>query len=99
MRGGTPNQAVFDELVAGLDAKLNGYDAILAKQKYLAGDVCFSVMNEVESSLTWKHSMQSFTLADLFHLPYGSLLAYAGTDVMERKPNVARYVLLESGSI
>lgn len=29
-------------------------------------------------------------MADLFHLPYGTLLAFAGSDVMTRKPNVAR---------
>ncbi|KAJ7711887.1 glutathione S-transferase [Mycena metata] len=31
------------------------------------------------------------TLADLFHLPYAPLLATAGSDIMTRKPNVARW--------
>jgi len=31
------------------------------------------------------------TLADLFHLTYGSYLAAAGTDVIEKRPNVARW--------
>lgn len=36
--------------------------------------------------------MQEITLADLFHLPMGTMLASAGTDVLESKANVARYV-------
>ncbi|KAJ7111837.1 glutathione S-transferase [Mycena epipterygia] len=70
--GGTSDKAVFDALVAQLSAKLDAYEVILGKQKYLAG-------NEV-------------TLADLFHLPYGSLLAHAGCDLMTSKgPNVTRW--------
>ncbi|TFK36731.1 glutathione S-transferase [Crucibulum laeve] len=38
MLGGTPNKAVFDESIATLDKKLDVYDMILGKQKYLAGD-------------------------------------------------------------
>jgi glutathione S-transferase len=34
---------------------------------------------------------QEVTLADLFHLPYGSMLAVAGSDIMSTKPNVARW--------
>ncbi|KAF9459959.1 glutathione S-transferase [Collybia nuda] len=67
----TPDRAVFDKLIAGLAAKLEAYDAILGKQKFLAG-------NEI-------------TLADLFHLPYGSMLAIAGSNVLETKPNVDRW--------
>ncbi|KAJ7097165.1 thioredoxin-like protein [Mycena belliarum] len=52
MWGLTPDKAVFDTLIAGLSAKLEVYEIILGKQKYLAGD--------------------EITLADLFHLPYGS---------------------------
>ncbi|KDR68524.1 hypothetical protein GALMADRAFT_146195 [Galerina marginata CBS 339.88] len=37
-RGITPDQEVFDKLIAGLSAKLDVYDKILSKQKYLAGD-------------------------------------------------------------
>ncbi|KAG6834864.1 hypothetical protein H0H93_006838, partial [Arthromyces matolae] len=68
--GEDPDPVVFDALIQKLDAKLEGYDKILSKQKYLAG-------NEL-------------TLADLFHLPHGSLLAVAGSNVLERKPNVSR---------
>ncbi|KAG6826977.1 hypothetical protein H0H92_013682 [Tricholoma furcatifolium] len=67
----TPDPAVFDALIKKLDAKLDVYDKILGKQKYLAGD--------------------EVTLADLFHLPYGTMLSVAGSNIMETKPNVARW--------
>ncbi|KAJ6577057.1 glutathione S-transferase [Mycena vulgaris] len=72
MRGMTSDKATFDTLVAGLSGKLDAYEVILGKQKYLAG-------NEV-------------TLADLFHLPYGTMLARAGSDLLTTKgPNVTRW--------
>ncbi|KAF8063505.1 glutathione S-transferase [Lyophyllum atratum] len=72
IQGLTSDQAVVDEHLKKLDAKLDAYDVILSKQKYLAGD--------------------ELTLADLFHLPIGSLLEAAGSNVMETKPNVARWL-------
>ncbi|KAF8195245.1 glutathione S-transferase [Mycena galopus ATCC 62051] len=72
MRGKTSDKAVFDAHIATLSARLDGYEVILGKQKYLAGD--------------------EVTLADLFHLPYGSMLAKAGSDLMTTKgPNVTRW--------
>jgi glutathione S-transferase len=70
-RGLTPDPAVFKEKIDALDERLNVYDKILSKQKYLAGD--------------------ELTLADLFHLAYGALLAPAGSDILSTKPNVARW--------
>ena len=70
MRGLTPDKATFDGLIAQLEPKLDVYEKILSKQKYLAGD--------------------ELTLADLFHLPYGTLLAQAGSNAIEVRPNVAR---------
>ncbi|KAF8875523.1 glutathione S-transferase [Infundibulicybe gibba] len=72
MRGGVPDEAVYNRLIATLTSKLDAYDIILGKQKYLAGD--------------------EITLADLFHLPYGSMLPITGSNVIETKPNVARRV-------
>jgi len=43
-RGGVPDEAVIADLVKSLDGKLDGYEKILSKQKYLAGDVSFSSM-------------------------------------------------------
>jgi len=71
MRGLEANQARVEELLGALNGKLDAYEVILSKHKYLAGD--------------------HVTLADLFHLPYGSLLAYQGYDVLEKRPNVARW--------
>ncbi|KAG8910841.1 hypothetical protein FRC02_006984 [Tulasnella sp. 418] len=56
--------------------KLDGYERILSKQKYLAGD--------------------NVTIADLFHLPQGSLLeCFKGTEYKllsdPSRPNVARW--------
>ena len=39
MRGGTADEAKAEEHAKNLEAKLVGYEAILSKQKYLAGDV------------------------------------------------------------
>ncbi|KAJ7906155.1 glutathione S-transferase [Mycena leptocephala] len=70
--GQVPDKAVFDSLIESLSAKLDAYEVILAKHKYLAG-------NEV-------------TLADLFHLPYATMLARAGSEIMTTKgPNVTRW--------
>ncbi|KAF8896017.1 glutathione S-transferase [Infundibulicybe gibba] len=71
-RGGeATDEAAYESHIANLSSKLDVYDTILAKQKYLAGD--------------------ELTLADLFHLPYGNMLRVAGSDIMETKPNVARW--------
>lgn len=68
-----PDQLVFNDLIAQLSTKLDAYEAILSKTKYLAG-------NEI-------------SLADLFHLPSGSMLKIAGSEVMTdpSRPNVARW--------
>lgn len=38
-RGLTSDKAVFDKHIADLNVKLDAYDKILSKQKYIAGDV------------------------------------------------------------
>ncbi|KAJ7483864.1 glutathione S-transferase [Mycena galericulata] len=62
---------VVEKELAALDKSLDGYDRILAKQRYVAGD--------------------TLTLVDLFHLPYAPYVALGGSDLMTRKPNVARW--------
>lgn len=42
MHGKTTDVAVYDEAIASLSGKLDVYDTILSKQKYLAGDVSFT---------------------------------------------------------
>jgi glutathione S-transferase len=74
---------------AKLDAKLEVYDKILAKQRYLAGDVrAFDTSVTVLPELM---IMQEITLADLFHLPGAAALNIAGSDLMTSRPNVARW--------
>ncbi|KAG6845253.1 hypothetical protein H0H87_011988 [Tephrocybe sp. NHM501043] len=71
--GLTPDQATFDKHIADLGARLDAYEVILSKQKYVAGN--------------------EYTLADLFHLPYGWLLAAGGSNILsdESRPNVVRW--------
>jgi len=73
MRGGKTDKKRVEELTLSLKQKMEGYERILKKQRYLAG-------NET-------------TLADLFHLPYGTLITELGIDVLtsESTPNVARW--------
>ncbi|KAK0469403.1 glutathione S-transferase [Desarmillaria tabescens] len=71
LKGIPANEAAVEDALTSLSAKLDAYDVILSKQKYLAGD--------------------DVTLADLFHIPWGVLLVVAGSDIMESKPNVARW--------
>jgi glutathione S-transferase len=49
--GQTTNEALVNELVPRLQNKLDGYEVILGKQKYLAGDVRH-VMEEVCPRIT-----------------------------------------------
>ncbi|CAE6465267.1 unnamed protein product [Rhizoctonia solani] len=54
-----------------LKEKMDGYERILSKEQYLAGN--------------------SFTLADLFHLPQGAEVNKIDASVMDSKPNVKRW--------
>ncbi|PPQ98158.1 hypothetical protein CVT26_003204 [Gymnopilus dilepis] len=72
MKGLKTDEARFNEYIDTLSKKLDGYERILSKQKYLAG-------NEL-------------TLADLYHLPYAEMLPKAGSNIMQEKPNVARWL-------
>ncbi|KIJ60351.1 hypothetical protein HYDPIDRAFT_177446 [Hydnomerulius pinastri MD-312] len=69
--GGKTDEARAKSLHTQLAAKLDAYEVILGKQKYLAG-------NQV-------------TLADLFHLPYGSVILDIGIDEFSSRPNVKRW--------
>ncbi|KAJ3500080.1 hypothetical protein NMY22_g19382 [Coprinellus aureogranulatus] len=69
--GMSTDEAIYEANNETLNAKLDVYEKILSKQKYLAGD--------------------ELTLADLFHLPYGTLVSAAGSDAITKRPNVARW--------
>ncbi|KAL0953092.1 hypothetical protein HGRIS_004363 [Hohenbuehelia grisea] len=87
-RGLEPDAAVFDGLIATLDEKLKVYDGILANQNFLGGDVSRSFYDRGARAYSF---LQEITLADLFHLPYGSMLETAGSKVLYKYKNVERY--------
>ncbi|KAJ7224966.1 glutathione S-transferase [Mycena haematopus] len=69
--GWPDDEAVMTQQLEVLDKKLEAYEVILSKTRYLAGE--------------------TLTLADLFHLPYAGIIGSGGTDIMTRRPNVARW--------
>ena len=83
---------------AVFEAKLPGYDALLSKTKYIAGDVrpCVSLTGWHKTDISYHAPLQyqEISLVDLFHLPYGALLKVQGYDYLESKqyPNIARLV-------
>ncbi|KAF8595200.1 glutathione S-transferase [Ceratobasidium sp. AG-I] len=70
-KGLTPNEELAKKYTNTLLAKMDGYERILSKQKYLAGD--------------------TFTLADLFHLPYGAMVNDLEPDILSSKPSVKKW--------
>ena len=93
-RGFETNETILERHTTTLDAKLDGYEAILSKQKYLAGDVSgFSRRTSAGCIAHILHSSQEVTLADLFHLPYGAMVTQLGYNYLTdeaKRPNVAR---------
>ncbi|KLO14538.1 glutathione S-transferase [Schizopora paradoxa] len=78
LHGSTPDEKLASVQQAKLEGKLDAYETILKKYKYLGGD--------------------ELTLADLFHLPYGVLVAspyQPGAPFLNfedpKRPNVARW--------
>lgn len=98
MHGLATNEPFLQKHLTALQAKLDVYEVILGKTKYLAGDVStLSVLALMPTLLTCIHVtyIQEITLADLFHLPYGYVLTTAKggyPDLLEneKRPNVAR---------
>jgi len=85
-----PDQAVVEKHLQELGAKMDVYDKILSKQKYLAGDVRTSYIIPHTTILSFTVYLQEITLADLFHLSYGYELEKAGFEWQSSRPNVAR---------
>ncbi|KAG8764095.1 hypothetical protein FRC11_005505 [Ceratobasidium sp. 423] len=71
MTGQDGDEVLAQKYIDSLNAKMDGYERILSKQKYLAGD--------------------NFTLADLFHLPYGIYVNQIDPSIMGSKPSVKRW--------
>ena len=69
---------------------------MLAKTRFLAGDVSRVIMASAMPDTHLRLPRQELTLIDLFHLPHGSFLKDQGFDFVtsesSRWPNVARYL-------
>ena len=92
MLGGEADEKRVEELVVKLNGKLDAYEVILGKQKYLAGDVRAFEACCVESWVLMDLAhLQNVTLADLYHLPYGSMaFEKLGYGNLDSRPNVKR---------
>ncbi|CAE6460961.1 unnamed protein product, partial [Rhizoctonia solani] len=71
MFGRESDEKLIQKCIDSLNAKMDGYERILSKQKYLAGD--------------------NFTLADLFHLPYGNFVNQIDPSILGSKPSVKKW--------
>ncbi|CAE6461861.1 unnamed protein product [Rhizoctonia solani] len=71
MIGLEPDEKVVQKCIDTMNSKMEGYERILSKQKYLAGD--------------------NFTLADLFHIPYGKHINDIDPTIFGTKPSVKRW--------
>ena len=87
------------EYRAKVEDRLDGYEAMLSKTRFLAGDVSMRLAGTM--SQAWRShtaSIQDFTMVDLFHLPHETFLKEQGFDFVTsesaRWPNVARYLFL-----
>ncbi|KAG8681686.1 hypothetical protein FRC11_000790 [Ceratobasidium sp. 423] len=69
--GRQTDEKLVRQCIEALNTKMEGYERILTKHKYLAGD--------------------SFTLADLFHLPYGKHINEVDPNIFGSRPSVKRW--------
>jgi len=96
--GLTTNEERVKELILQLESKLDGYEAILGRQKYLAGDVRFFSLGPCQkASGSDELFEQEVTLADLFHLPLGGyVFEQLELGSLEKRPNIQRQVICSS---
>ncbi len=81
------NKTVYEKALRKLRAKLDVYDGILGRQRYIAGDVRSS---RFKMALTYSICFEVLTLVDLFHIPYAAELEEYGCDIMQTRSHVAR---------
>ncbi len=88
MRGGEPDMSKVAALRKELGDNLDVYEYILSKQSFIGGEVRHEFMYRIE----FISINQIFTLADLFHLPYGAMLVKAGEDdLFQSRPHVKQW--------
>ena len=99
MRGLVTNVEEAKAYMAKLEGRIDAYDTLLAKTRYLAGNVSTFMMRARPLVLNFWLARQDLTLADLFHLPHESFLKEQGFDFVtgesSRWPNVARYLAID----
>ncbi|KAF7974718.1 hypothetical protein HWV62_11379 [Athelia sp. TMB] len=76
------DEAKVAGLITALEAKLDVYEDILSKQKYVSGNSPF--LNDITE--------QEVTLADLFHLPYGTLVKDINPELISARPHVSKWL-------
>ena len=91
MLGLEADEAKVSELTITLGAKLDAYEKILSKQKYVAGDVSDTLL--ATEPLLNSLSEQEITLADLYHLPHGTLVKNVSPELISSRPHVAKCVM------
>jgi len=93
-RGLPADEERVKELIPQLESKLDVYEVILGKQKYLAGDVRGAISFEIRTkklSVLTEYFVQDVTLADLFHSTYCSLIfEQLKLGNLEKRPNLQR---------
>lgn len=93
------DQSIVDQALKEIDDKMVVYDKILSKQRYLAGDVRFPISSSVCSKWLTIPLLQTLTLADLFHVSFGTTMIRCGWQSYQKHPNVARYVPSSSENV
>ena len=90
--GQTTNEERVKELMTQFSTKFDGYEAILRKQKYLAGDVRVSFETCAKRNRRSDELfVQAVTLADLLHVPLGNVVfEQFELGDLERRPNLGR---------
>ena len=99
MRGLTTDEARVAEEIKKFEEKLEGYERILSKQKYIAGNVSplplKSLMRTINLTTYMAFPVQEFTFADISHIMLGAGLSlFLEIDLLsnaEKWPSVARW--------
>ncbi|PPR06703.1 hypothetical protein CVT26_001369, partial [Gymnopilus dilepis] len=92
--GQQPDAERVQQLLVELSSKMDVYDEILSKQRYLAGNVGhFSILLHCQLTRLFP---KNITLVDFFPLPYGFSPMIEGSgiiehDIIERRPHLNRW--------
>ena len=91
--GQPTNEDLVKSYEKELERKMDGFERLLKKQKYIAGDVCLTFWSRRIFDLRFELK-QHLSLVDFYFLPYGEILEKTGYDHLRNEakwPNVARW--------